>query len=356
VKILLISLAGIGDTLLATPLIRELRRQFPAAQLDVFVLWKGSADLLDGNPHLNAVHQRNLLSGSRLKSLCFIRGLSTNNYDVSINTHPQARVHYRIVSALAGAKRRLSHSYECRGFADRWLVTDEIPQDYEEHSVEQNLRFLPLLGGERPSVGAGPELFLSSDEERFAEDFIAANGLADATRIGFHVGSGGTKNLPLKRWPLEHYEELIPQLLRRFPEGRVLLFGGPQERADHARLRTAFPNSRVVLVETASLKETATLLKRCHLFVSVDTALMHLAAAVRVPKQIVIEAPTLNKTNWPYGQKFVCVKNPIVAGRNLEYYRYDGRDIQGTREELIRCMKSITPAMVLAAIEKTLSS
>ena len=54
------------------------------------------------------------------------------------------------------------------------------------------------------------------------------------------------------------------------------------------------------LVHT-SVRETAALMKRCSAFLSVDTALMHIAAAVKVPNQIVIEAPTLNVTNWPYG-------------------------------------------------------
>ena len=45
-KILVISLAGIGDTLLATPLIRELRANFPAATIDVLTMWAGSKDLM----------------------------------------------------------------------------------------------------------------------------------------------------------------------------------------------------------------------------------------------------------------------------------------------------------------------
>jgi len=61
---------------------------------------------------------------------------------------------------------------------------------------------------------------------------------------------------------------------------------------------------------------------------------MHLAVAVNVPKQIVIEAPTLNKTNEPYRRPYLRVQNPAVSGRNLDYYRYDGRGIQGTTGEL----------------------
>jgi ADP-heptose:LPS heptosyltransferase len=84
----------------------------------------------------------------------------------------------------------------------------------------------------------------------------------------------------------------------------------------------------------------------------VDTALMHIATAVKVPNQIVIEAPTLNATNLPYGNPYTLVKNPAVAGRNLEYYRYDGGDIKGTRDELIACMASVKIEDVFEAVTK----
>jgi hypothetical protein len=81
---------------------------------------------------------------------------------------------------------------------------------------------------------------------------------------------------------------------------------------------------------------------------------MHVAAAVNAPRQVVIEAPTLNKTNQPYGNPFTLIPNPAVAGRNLEYYRYDGRGIQGSREELLRCMASVTVDAVYEGLQTAL--
>ena len=48
-----------------------------------------------------------------------------------------------------------------------------------------------------------------------------------------HVGSGGTKNLPLKRWPLKNYAGLVRRLNQERPDIRVLLFGGTEEINDH---------------------------------------------------------------------------------------------------------------------------
>ena len=74
---------------------------------------------------------------------------------------------------------------------------------------------------------------------------------------------------------------------------------------------------------------------------------MHIAAAVKVPQQIVIESPTFNKTIEPYRQPYQLGRNPMVGGRNLEYYRYDGRDIQGGTQHLLEVMRSVTPSAVV---------
>ncbi len=75
-NILVISLAGIGDTVFATPLIHELRANFPEAAIDALVRWNGSKDLLEANPHVNSVHQKNFLATSKGESMigiCFLR-------------------------------------------------------------------------------------------------------------------------------------------------------------------------------------------------------------------------------------------------------------------------------------------
>ena len=170
--------------------------------------------------------------------------------------------------------------------------------------------------------------------------------------LGIHVGSGGTKNLPLKRWPLKNYAGLVRRLNQKRPDIRILLFGGPEEIKDHQVVLAQANRDLTLEAKTQNLRQTAALMKRCSAFLSVDTALMHVAAAMKVPNQIVIEAPTLNPTNLPYGNPFTLVKNPAVAGRNLDYYRYDGGDIKGTREELLACMASITVEDVFDTVTK----
>ena len=351
-KILVISLAGIGDTLIATPLLHELRLNFPEAVIDVLTMWPGSKDLLEGNPHINRVFQKNLIRCGKWEAVRFLWSLRRHGYQLSICTHPQSRIHYRVAAWLAGAGIRISHEYECFSWLDRRLATVTLPQDYTRHSIENNLDVLPLIGAHRKLAAHGMELFLTPAEERFAENFLAQPALSGQKILGLHVGSGGTKNLPLKRWPLMHYAGLVRRLNQERPDLRVLLFGGPEEGKDHEILLSQANRERTQEARTKNLRETAALIKRCSAFLSVDTALMHLAAALKVPNQIVIEAPTLNVTNWPYGNPFTLVRNPRVNGRGLDFYRYDGGDIRGTREELTACMASVQVADVFAAVTK----
>lgn len=351
-KILVISLAGIGDTLFATPLIHELRANFPDATVDVLVKEKGARDLLENNPHLNRVFYKNLLRSGRFEALGFFRSLAKNRYDVSLNTHPQSRTIYRLAARIIGAPVRVSHEYECFNWLDRKLVNRILPQDYSRHCVENNLALLPLAGAAPRLPSHGYELFLTDADVAWAAGFVAEQKLSGRPRLGVHIGSGGTKNLAQRRWPVENYLELVRRLQTKEPRLAVLFFGGPEESAGHEKIRAAADGAKLFFPPTENLRQAAALIGRCDLFLSVDTALMHLAAAMKVRGQIVIETPTWNKPIEPYGNAFTLVKNPAVHGRNLEFYRYDGRDIKGTRDELIACMASIKIEDVFETVVK----
>ena len=349
-KILVVSLAGIGDTVFTTPLIHELRANFPDATIEALVRWAGARDLLAHNPHLNCVHQKDLMKCGKAEAWRYLGALRRNAYDVSINTHPQSHVNYRVVARRIGARTRFSHVYECSGVLDRWLVNLTTPQDYSKHAVENNLAVLPLIGAKVLLPRHETEIFTTPAEEAWANEYLAANQLGGKKLLGIHVGSGGTKNLALRRWPLENYLELIRRLREREPETRVLFFGGPEEKADHEGIKSTLGERHLFFPATPNFPLAALLIKKCDVFLSVDTVMMHLAAAMRVRRQVVIETPTWNPPIQPYGNPFTLIKNPVVNGRALEYYRYDGGNIKGTREELIACMASVTVENVLAAV------
>ncbi len=348
-RILVLSLSGIGDTLMATPLFHELQTQYPKSRVEALVLWKGARQVLVGNPHLNEVFQHDFLKSFPLSSLLCCWKLRRRKYDLSINTHTQGRRGYRMIARLIGAKVRLSHEYENQSWIDRLLVTHSLPQDYGVHVMENNARLLQLIRREQRMPYHTYEVFLSNDEIDWATDWVARQRLTERKILGIHVGSGGTKNLALRRWPVSRYAELLKQLALKRPDLQPVLFGGPEEREPHARLRAA--GAQFIEAETPGLREAIALARECHAFLSVDTVFMHIAAAMEVPHQFVIETPTLNPPVYPRRKDWTLIPNPSIGGRHLDFYRYDGRDIAGTSDQLLKMMESVTVEAVLERLQ-----
>jgi hypothetical protein len=69
---------------------------------------------------------------------------------------------------------------------------------------------------------------------------------------------------------------------------------------------------------------------------------------------MVIEAPTLNKTNLPFGNTYTLIDNPAIKGRHLDYYRFDGKDIKGTHEELVELMNAVSVTKVFQVVDRSL--
>jgi ADP-heptose:LPS heptosyltransferase len=345
-RVLVIALAGIGDALIATSFLRELRRQLPGAEIDILVRWRGAADLLKGNPGVTNVRCHDFGSGGMQASLRMLRSLAARRYDVSFTLHPQGRREYRIITRLIGARRRITHAYENASWIDRLLVTDCLPQDYTVHSSENNARLLPLAGLEHGASDQGYVLNLTPEETGWARDWVAARGLVGRPWIGVAAGSGGTKNLALRRWSPRRYEELVRRLAEIRPETPLVFFGGPEERELHGRFRTNL-GGLFIEAATPSLRHAAALVAEGPVFLSSDGVFMHLAAAGRVRHQFLIESPAFNPPMAPRRPDYILIENPAVHGRNLEYYRYDGRNLKGTPEELVRIMETVTVDDVL---------
>jgi len=348
-RILVLSLSGIGDTLMATPLLHELRLQFPSAEIDVLVLWAGAAEVLRANPHVREVIRHDFLKQGRLSSVARCLELRRRRYDLSINTHTQGRRGYRLIARLIGARERLSHEYENQSWLDRCLVTRSLPQDYSLHVMDNNARLIGLLGLTPRLASAGYEVFLSAEERQWAQGWLESRKLVGRPWLGIHTGSGGTKNLALRRWPVSHYAALIREWTRRHPSIPIVLFGAQEERALHACLRDA--GAEFMEAESPGLRHAMALVGHAQGFMSVDTVFMHIAAAMGVPRQWVIETPTLNRPVHPRRSDWTLIPNPAIGGRHLEFYRYDGRPIAGTPEELIRIMSSVSVESVLEALE-----
>jgi ADP-heptose:LPS heptosyltransferase len=145
---------------------------------------------------------------------------------------------------------------------------------------------------------------------------------------------------------LNNYIELIKKL--RQEKVNIFLFGGPDEEAENRKIIEEV-GEEIILVKTDNIRETAAIIKKCSLFVSVDNVLMHIASAMNV-RQVVIAGPSYDKCVEPKS-------NPVVVASDIECrpcYKYNGKSIRCTREEKMKCLREITPDRVYGIIKNVL--
>lgn len=279
-KIIFFSFGGIGNTLLLTPALRALRGHYPKAHLSALVMFQGSFDLLKNNSAVDELLICKFLEEGPWRSFFFLLRLRKRRFDISILGFPANRWEYNVIGWLVGAKRRLGHRYRHRDRRNlNFLQTDTALEDDRFHDAEENLRLIEMLGAK----GESPprlEIFLTSDERKFAEGWLETNGLLQKPLIGFHAGSALFKNQAKRRWSPAKFAELAALLISQY-RYTVLLFGSKEDEETNRKIcDTVLGLHRV---EGTTITQTAALIGRCLLFVTNDSSLMHIAAALSVP-------------------------------------------------------------------------
>jgi len=238
-------------------------------------------------------------------------------YDISINVYPMNRFEYNMVSFLIGAKRSFAHTYNHQNIKNlNFLHTKKIREDDSLHNVFENLRLLKFLGIETDDIPSYsitiPEEFLS-----FAEEWISDKGLKENDLIvGLHAGSSTMKNHVNKRWSPENFGCLGKILIDKY-NAKILLFGGPEEKELRKNVNS-FMDDRGIIVETDKLFKSIAIMKSCKLFVSNDTALMHIASALKL-NVVSIYGPTSEIYAYPWKTNHKIVVSNISC-RPCFYY------------------------------------
>ena len=336
-KILAISVSGIGNTILFTPVLRSLRKRFPGVRIDLLTWSRAMAVPVEGS---GLVDQCLVMPPSLSGKLSLLWRLRRECYDSSVIAFPSNKMQFHVLSFLIGARKRFSHRYP--GFHVRtlgFLETDTVCAVEGLHDVEQNMKLLPLFGIEPGGEERGLVFHLGENEKAFARQWREEHKVPGHSLIGVHPGAGGALadwQGSAKRWPLDRFVEVCAKLIEQ-QGGSVLVFGGSEERALKEQLITLVSKPGRIWSVDAGLKETAALISGCDLMISNDSGLMHVAVATGVPT-LGIFGPTRASRTAPYGPA--------------------NRYVQGTRDESellgypFRCTSSkIDRAMAQGAFE-----
>jgi heptosyltransferase-2 len=350
-KILILSFSGIGNSLMAAPFLNCLRQKINPAQIDILCLNHAMGEafklVFDGGKVYS-------LSGGITQKLTQILSLRRKKYDYCVTIFPSNKWQFDIIAFLSGAKNRISHTYRINRFS-AFLQNIKIPAEDNLHDVEQNLRLLKAFGQGGDDCCRGLTFHFSEADNKFAENFLAANIPERSFLVGMHPGAGSDYGGQSwqgrsKRWSEDNFAVLCDRLIEE-KNARIILFGGKNELNLKNSIKTHSCHSdKVFLAHTLTLAQAAALIGRCKLFISNDSGLMHLAAFMCIPV-LGIFGPTNCKRTAPCGEKSFYIRSEVSCAPCLKYPFYSTSSKLRCRDGL-RCFDGISVEEVVQFLKK----
>ncbi|MFQ5629151.1 MAG: lipopolysaccharide heptosyltransferase II [bacterium] len=339
-NILIIKLRSIGDVILATPVIENLRKAYPHATID-FLTERPCYPIIKNHPDLNdvVVFNRTYIQNlswhkSLRKNLDFFKKLRGKKYDLVFDLFGNPRS--ALFALATGAKHRIGFAFRGRKYAYNKIVQ---PRGDKVHEVLFNLDALEKIGIPIKST----ELFVEVDDVNaaYVESYWQEKGLDSRTVVGINA-SGGWYT---KRWPLQSFAKLADWLIDKH-QVEILLLWGPAERQD-AETIAKMMQRKAVLAPQSDLNKLAAILSRVDLLVSNDSGPMHLAAAVGTPV-VGVYGPTRPELQGPWGEIHTIVRN-------------DGLDCLGCNGVICKikshdCMQNLEVKTVFAKVNQALET
>jgi heptosyltransferase-2 len=338
-KILIAQTSFLGDLVLATPLISEARRRFPRALLAVLCTLRARS-LLEGNRDIDEIITDDKRGrdrgwrGLRRKA----RELAGRGFTLAISPHKSLRT--ALLLFLARIPRRVGF----RQSAGWFLYHDRVDRESFRHDVERNLSLLRPFGVEPENCDRRLRVEGEPHGRESVAQLLRSLGIR---RDGIVFGVNPGSVWPTKRWAAEEYAKLIMKLKRRY-RCEVILFGAPEDVEIVAAIQALSGNAGVSLAGKIGLGELAWALDGCDVFITNDSAPMHMAVARDVPVVAIFCATTPSLGFYPYSSKAVVVEKGLSCRPCASH---GGRRCPLGTED---CMRLIKADDVLRGVEQLL--
>ncbi len=290
-SVLVVRLDQIGDMVMTTPFLRELRWNLPDAWITIVVTptvfdlfkncpyvdevlacdWEGDRDISRFQRHWKALRLAQKHLWHRQFDLAILPRRGTD------------QSHGSFLAYFSGAPHRVG--YSDNDFDQKLpyfrntdcLLTHVLNNHTLKHEVENTLEIIRFLGGKIQNDQM--EIWLNPEDESFAEQVLKSHEIqSDELLIGFVPGAADSKRM----WPLSNFVTLGGWLNEEY-HARIVVVGGRGEESLGQELLRRLENALVNTIGKTTLCQAASILKHCHLFIGTDSGLMHLASAVGIP-------------------------------------------------------------------------
>ncbi|MBI5328276.1 MAG: putative lipopolysaccharide heptosyltransferase III [Deltaproteobacteria bacterium] len=342
-KILVIKLRHIGDVLLTTPAIRAVRDTFPHASITVLVN-SGTEDALKNSPLLNEIFilDRSMFNykgqGAGVKGqenpyskqfflnrvgyeISFVKKLRGGHFDMAIDLTGGDRP--ALYSFLCMARYRIGYE-QVGGFAGKkFLYTHKFSIDRDRHTVLQNLELLSNAGINTKDLKV--YFYIPEQDEEWLKNILREKGLREQDII-VHIHP--TSRWLFKCWKDEAVADVIDRIQEQYCAKVVVTCSHDKREMDKAnRIIELAKNKPISFIGDITLKKLGAISKRAKLFFGVDSAPMHIAAAVNTPV-VALFGPS-GAFHWgPWDNEFANCKLQIANFEN-PYLKRNGMQTFG---------------------------
>lgn len=323
-KILVLRFSSIGDIVLTTPVVRCLKKKFPATEIH-YATKKSFQSILEHNPYLTKIH---LLEDSILD---LASELKKENFDYIIDLHHNQRTF--LLKTLLGVK---SFSFNKLNFEKWLLVNFKINRLSEKHIVDRYLETCKSLGVEND--GKGLDYFMAKQDEVDVKTLPIAfhNGY-----VGWVIGAKQNT----KKFPAEKIIRCIKQIKQP-----IVLLGGKEDEAIGNEILQATNGNIFNACGKFSLNQSASLVQQARLIITNDTGLMHIASAFKKPIIAV-----WGNTIPAFGMEPYATRHTNIEVQNLDCRPCSKLGYASCPKGHFKCMNLINEKTIEEVVSKTLN-
>lgn len=334
-KIFVKGLNWVGDAIIATPTLAQLRRTHPDAEITLMVRpWV--AAVYEHNPDINQlwVHDDSASLGAFMKAVEMVRG---GKFTIGLalpNSFRSAALLY-----FGNIPHRIGYKHGGRGFMLNRAV-DIDPDVLTEHQIFYYLGLIQEMCGKPPQP---LRLTLNPGELEREEisRLLAQNGLDRGRPL---VGiAPGSINSEAKRWPADRFAAVADRIAQE-AKSEILLIGSAKESDVLTRVASLCKEPVHNLGGKVSLSQVIALIERLDGIICNDSGAMHLAAALCIPT-VAIFGPTEWATTYPFSNVATIVRKEGVKCAPCMLRECPTDHI---------CMDDVTTEMVFAAFKKVI--
>lgn len=345
-RVLVTKLRHHGDVLLASPVFSVLKNHAPHLVIDALV-YEETREMLEGHPSIGEVYtidrrwKKRGVAHQMAREWALLKALRRNRYDVLIHLteHPRGAWLSRLLGVRFAVARKLSNADVL--WRSSFTHYYPFPRNTPRHTVELNLDALRRIGVYPDETERRLTLVTSASAQQKSMGLLHDFGLNGADYVHIHP----TSRWMFKTWPSGAFAEVIAHLQAR--GCTVVLTAGPdaKERVMVDQILALLKAPVLDLAGKLSLKQLAVVAAEARLFIGVDSAPMHIAAAMQTPV-IALFGPSGEKEwgPWQVVHRVIASDHPCRPCGN------DGCG-GGKRSE---CLTTIPAARVIEAIDALL--